>query len=212
VMCVAVFIVIQALGQTHVSGSTPEFNTENLLVLLTPLAVIFGVAFFLTLLNQMNLPSLQARFGVVAVLVALIWQPLVTTVVIKASTLAYPPYYPPDVQKIAGWMHPNELIMSDIPWAVAWYGDRQCTLTTINSQYEFFSLNDYIKPVHGLYLSFNTLNDKLLTECLQGGVDSWGYFVWQQLASNNLPTDFPMKYFPLEALGSGMFIADSPRW
>ena len=53
-MCLGVFILVSALGRTQCTPISPEMNTENLLVLLTPLVVIFGVAFFLTLLNQMN--------------------------------------------------------------------------------------------------------------------------------------------------------------
>jgi 4-amino-4-deoxy-L-arabinose transferase-like glycosyltransferase len=211
-MCLGVLIVVETLGRTHLSNITPEFNSENLLVLLTPLVVIFGVAFFLTLLNQMNVPSLQARIGVIVVLVVLAWQPLVTTVVTRVSAVAYPPYYPPDVQKISAWMHPDELLMSDIPWAVAWYGDRQCTWTTINSQYEFFALNDYVKPVRGLYLTLVSLNGKLLTECLQGPVDSWAYFAWQTLAHDKLPDGFPLRNVPQDSLLSGLYLTDRQRW
>jgi len=53
-MCLGVFVIVQALGKTPGSSLSPELNSENLLVLLTPLAVIFAVAFFLTLLGQMN--------------------------------------------------------------------------------------------------------------------------------------------------------------
>jgi hypothetical protein len=212
IMCLGVLIVVEALGRTHLSNITPEFNSENLLVLLTPLVVIFGVAFFLTLLNQMNVPSLQARIGVIVVLVALAWQPLVSTVLTKVPTVAYPPYYPPDVQKISAWMHPDELMMSDIPWAVAWYGDRQCTWTTINSQYEFFSLNDYVKPVRGLYLTLNTLDGKLFTECMQGGVESWGNFVLKTVAANQLPAGFPLRNVPQDSLLSGLYLTDRQRW
>jgi hypothetical protein len=97
----------------------------------------------------------------------------------KSSPVSYPPYYPPEIQKISGWMQPNELIMSDIPWAVAWYGDHQCVWNTVNSQYEFFQFNDYVKQVRALYLTLDTLDGRLFTECLQGGVDSWGEFLFE---------------------------------
>ena len=109
-------------------------------MLLTPLVVIFGAGFFLTLIDQMNMP---ARAGALSGSSPCSWRssgsrwsrPWST----KASTVAYPPYYPPDMQQIAGWMHPDELMMSDIPWAVAWYGDRQCAWTTLNSAMNFSS-------------------------------------------------------------------------
>ncbi len=210
-MCLSVFIIAEALGRTQLSIITPEMNSENLLALLTPLVAIFGVAFFLTLLNQMNVPMPQVRYGVIALLAIIACQPLIGTLVSKASPVAYPPYYPPDIQKIAGWMRPDELTMSDVPWAVAWYGDRQCTWTTINSQYEFFALNDYIKPVHALYLTLGTMDARLVTECLQGGVDSWGNFVLKTVAANQIPSQFPLKASG-RLSGFGLFLTDRQRW
>ncbi len=212
-MCLGVFVVVQALGRTQLSAFASEVNSENLLVLLTPLVMIFGVAFFLTLLDQMKVPSPQLRFAVIGLVVALACQPLIATLLPpKPSPVSYPPYYPPDVQKIAGWMRTDELLMSDIPWAVAWYGQRQCTWTTINSQYEYYALNDSVKHVSGLYLTLNTLDAKLFSECLQGGVDSWGNFVYKTLSANQLPPGFPLRNFPYESLLSGLFLADHQRW
>src|ERR1035437_8556334 len=212
VRCLGVFILVSALGRTQWSVISPELNTENPLVLLTPLVMIFGVAFFLTLLNQMNSPSLEARYGVVGLVVVLACQQFIMTLLPpRTSPIAYPPYYPPEIQKIAGWMHPDELVMSDIPWAVAWYGDRQCTWTTINSRYEFFALNDYLKPVHALYLTLGTMDARLVTECLQGGVDSWGNFVLKTVAANQIPSQFPLKASG-RLSGFGLFLTDRQRW
>jgi len=213
VMCLGVFLVVGALGQTSWSSLSSELNTENPLVLLTPLVLIFGVAFFLTLLGQMNIPSLQVRYGVIALLVALACQQLILTLLPpKTSPTVYPPYYPPEIQKFSNWMHPDELMMSDVPWAVAWYGDRQCTWITLNSQSEFFQLNDSVKHVAALYLTLNTLDAKLFTECLQGGVDSWGNFVLKAVATNQIPTGFPLVNFPRQTILSGLFLTDQLRW
>ena len=212
-MCLGVLIIVQAMGRTSLSDASPEINSENLLVLLTPLVVIFGVAFFLTLLNQMKTPSPEFRIAVMVLVVGLSWQPLISSLLPPTSSpIAYPPYYPPDVQKMATWMRPDELLMSDVPWAVAWYGDRQCTWTTVNAQASFYALNDYIKPVHGLYLTLNTLDSRLFTECLQGGAGSWGSFVLKAVVQNKLPDGFPLRVSPGEALQSGLFLTDRLRW
>jgi hypothetical protein len=212
-ICAGVFLIFSALGRTQWSLLAPELNTENLLVLLTPLAVIFGVAFFVTLLVQMDVPTPGIRYAVVAVVVVLVRLPFILTLLPpKTSPVAYPPYYPPDIQKISSWMQPNELMMSDIPWAVAWYGDQQCTWTTFNCQYEFVALNDFIKPVNGLYLTLYTLDARFLSECVQGGVDNWGNFVYKTVAYNQLPAKFPLSKSPFEALRSGLFLSDRQRW
>jgi len=161
----------------------------------------------------MNVPSVPARYGVIALVAVLACQQFIMTLLPpKTSPGVYPPYYPPEIQKFSGWMNPGELVMSDIPWAVAWYGDRQCIWTTLNSQYEFVSLNDFIKPVNALYLTRNTLDGRLFSDCLQGGRDSWYNFVYQIVATNKLPKNFPLTAFPVESLEFGFFLADHQRW
>jgi hypothetical protein len=211
--CLGVFLVVSALGRTHASVLDPELNGENLLVLLTPLAVIFGVAFFVTLLVQMNVPTPETRYAVVAVMALLVRLQFIQTLLPpKTSTIAWPPYYPPDIQRVCAFIQPQELMMSDIPWAAAWYGDRQCSWTTLNCQYEFVALNDFIKPVSGLYLTLSTLDGRLLTECVRGNPDNWSNFAYKTVAYNQLPDKFPLTKFPIDVLRSGLFLTAQQRW
>jgi hypothetical protein len=71
--------------------------------------------------------------------------------------------------------------------------------------------NDNIKHVSGLYLTFRTLDAKLFSECLQGGVDSWGNFVLKTVTSDQIPQKFPLKVAPY-GLMSGLFLTDRQRW
>jgi 4-amino-4-deoxy-L-arabinose transferase-like glycosyltransferase len=157
-MCLATFIVTQALGRTWLSDASPEINTENLIVLVVPLVIIYGAAFFFILLDQMDLPIREVRYIVIGLFITLCWFPLFLAVWFKSTPVAYPPYFPPDIQRSAGWMHENELIMSDVPWAVAWYGERQCVWLSNNDQDDFFAINDYVKTVSALYLTMKTMN------------------------------------------------------
>jgi hypothetical protein len=213
-MSLLVLFGVQAMGRTASTVMTPETNADNMLILLVPLAVIFGVVFFLTLLTQLDLPNLQIRLAVIAVMVVVAWQPLISTLLPpRTSPIAYPPYYPPDIQKISGWMHEEELLMSDAPWAVAWSGHHQCVWNTINSKYTFFQLNDWIKPVRGLYFTTLSADAKIITESLQGGQDNWKLFVLKTLILKEpLPADFPLKIAPAEILMSGLFLTDRVRW
>ena len=76
-------------------------------------------------------------------------------------------------------MKPNELMMSDVPWAVAWYGDRQCVWLTRDAQAEFFAINDYLKPVQALYLTPETMDGRFVSDWVQrtttsvGATSSW---------------------------------------
>jgi hypothetical protein len=48
--------------------------------------------------------------------------------------------------------------MSDVPWAVAWYGQSQCLWLTLNARTDFFVVNDYLKPISALYLTPPTVD------------------------------------------------------
>jgi hypothetical protein len=213
-MCLAVFIVAQALGQTQLSAESPEVNSENLLVLLAPLVFIYGVSLFLILFDQMVLPLRQLRYVVKAVFVGLCCIPMIFTLLPpRTNPVAFPPYYPPDIQTIAGWMKPNELMMSDVPWAVAWYGQRQCVWLTLNAKDDFFAINDYLKPVQALYLTPVTMDSKLASDCLQRPeLHSWGDFVLQAVAQKKIPTGFPLFQAPPGFLPDRLFLTDYARW
>jgi hypothetical protein len=232
-MCLGVFLVVTALGQTPMATAAPEANGENLLVLIIPLAIIFGLAFFLTLLDQMDVPALPVRFMVMGLVVVLACQQFIFTLLPpKTPLVSFPPYLPPDIQRFSQWILPDELMMSDIPWAVAWYGDRQCIWTTVNSTSEFYQLNDDIKHVSALYLSQQMRDGRLLSDYLQTKRDSWYGFVldslraqksasgdaggaWDRVVFRSDPddprTDFPLHFTPAAPLPSGIFLVDRPR-
>jgi hypothetical protein len=209
-MCLATLMVVQALGKTSVSAASPVLNSENLLVLLTPLTVIFGTVFFLTLLDQMQLPDPGIRYGVIALLVALACQPLAASVFTRANPVAYPPYYPPEIRQVSGWMKPDELTMSDMPWAIAWYGHRQSVWLTLNDNSDFYAINDNLKPIKGLYFTSLTMDDKFFSDMARAGADEWGRFILNVGMNTRFPKGFPLQ--TPRVLVTGIFITDRPRW
>jgi len=214
-MCLGMFIVVQALGRTQLSDESPELNSENLIVLLAPLVFIYGVSFFFTFLDQMKLAVPQLRYVVIAVFVALSCLPMIlisTLLAPKAMPVVYPPYYPPDIQQTAGWMKENELMMSDVPWAVAWYGRHQCVWLTLNAQDDFFAINDYLKPVQALYLTPATMDGKFVSDLLHSGERSWGSFIVLGVLQNQIPQGFPLRHAPTGFLPERLFLTDRERW
>lgn len=207
----AVLMITQAFGKTALSALSPGLNSENLLVLLAPLVVIFGTVFFLTLLDQMKLPARFVRYGVIALLFVFAWQPLAANVLVKSSPVAYPPYYPPEIQQVSDWMKPDELLMSDVPWAVAWYGQRQCVWLTRDAQSDFYTLYDYYsKPVRGIFFSSVTMDERFFSDMARGDVNSWEHLVLTAGMLNQFPPGFPLK--TQKILGTGLMITDRPRW
>ncbi|HEU6448437.1 MAG TPA: glycosyltransferase family 39 protein [Verrucomicrobiae bacterium] len=209
-MCLGVFIFVQAMGRTALADETPEINSENLLVLFAPLAFVYGVGFFFTLLDAMTLPVQQLRYGVIGIFGALCCLPMFFSLLQKSSPLHYPPYYPPEIQTVCGWMKPDELIMSDVPWAVAWYGNHQCTWLTLNSDDEFSAINHNLKAVKGIYFTTVTLDGKFLSEMARNSPESWDRFVLNVGTSNKFPPGFYLQ--TMKILSTGLFITDTQRW
>ena len=121
---------------------------------------------------------------------------------LKTNPVAYPPYYPPAIQTVAGWLKESELAMSDIPWAVAWYGQRQCVWLTLrctpdtkdpNTHEDFFAINDYLKKVNLLYLTPQTMDARFLTQWIRAGEQSWGSFILESMVKKKVPPNLPAE-------------------
>jgi hypothetical protein len=129
----------------------------------------------------------------------------------KASPVVYPPYFPPDIRQAAGWMKENELMMSDVPWAVAWYGRRQCVWLTLNPKDDFFAINDNLKTVQALYLTPQTTDAKFLSDWVLNE-HSWGNFIILGVVQNQIPSGFPLRNAPTGFLPDRLFLTDRDRW
>jgi hypothetical protein len=212
-MCLGVFIVAQSLGRTQLSEVSPDINSENLLVLAVPLMFIFGASFFFTLLDQMVLPLIQVRYAIIAGFVALCALPLMFALLPpKTVPVVYPPYYPPELQQTASWMKPGELLMSDVPWAVAWYGQRQCVWLTLDWQDDFNAIDKNMKPVQALYLTQQTTDGKFISELTEASQASWGGFLLQALNEKRVPDRFPLTKAPAGFFPERLFLTDTVRW
>jgi len=210
--CLGTFVVVQALGQTQLSVETPEVNSENLLVLFTPLVFIYGVSLFLTLLDQIILPMLQLRYLIITAFAALCCLPMIAVLLPpKTNPIVYPPYHPPDIQRTAGWMGENELMMSDVPWAVAWYGQRQCVWLTANAEDDFNTINYWMKPIQALYLTPETMDSRFVSDW-SGRERSWGGFILSVVTQHQIPPGFPLRIAPVGFLPERLYLTDRERW
>jgi hypothetical protein len=220
--CVLVLALAQALGRTQLSEESPEINSENLLVLLGPLVLVYGVSLFYLLLEQMRLPLRQLRYVVIGIFSLVVCLPMVFAFLPpKTTPVVYPPYFPPAIQTVAGWLKEKELAMSDIPWAVAWYGQRQCVWLTLkctpdakdpNAHEDFFAINDYQKPINALYLTPQTMDARFLTQWIRAGEQSWGSFVLESMVKKKVPEYFPLSESQAGWLPEQLVLTDWQRW
>ena len=223
-LSLVVLCVAQALGRTHLTGDSPEVNSENLLVLLAPLAFIYGAGLFSILLDQLALRAPPLRLAAIGGFIlaasaplALAWLPP------RPSPIVWPPYHPPAIQRAAGWMKEKDLMISDFPWAVAWYGDRQCALLTVEYKSDptvakkngYRELDDY-KPIKALYLSpkiLKAVEMQTLIRGLEGKGWSWENFVLEALVHREIPADFPLRKAAADFLyAEQLFLSDVERW
>ncbi len=214
---ILLLLLVQALGRTSLSAGTPQINSENLMVVVTPLFFLFGCGLFYILLDQIELPAPWLRSLLIVGFVLVLSLPMIFRLLPpRAVPVTYPPYWPPLIQTVAHWVEPEELIMSDMPWAVAWYGGRQCIWTTMDagqtSKDDFYGINDERKPIKGLFLTPITTDAKFLTDMRQGPEGVWGRFYLDAVVMKNLPKGFPLKEGPSAVLPDCMFLSDRIRW
>jgi hypothetical protein len=226
-----ILIVVQALGRTGLTADSPEVNSENLLAVMAPMVFVFGVSLFFILLEQFVVKEAGVRVLAMTAFVVLSAVPLWFSLFMPVrSALAYPPYYPPSIQEKAQWVGEKDLIMSDFPWAVAWYGQRQSVWLSLKYSEEvspkyrndFQMMNQQGKPIRALYLSARTLKTietQALSAWLQGeGAENWEEAVsdWDTFVllgtylKHEVPTGFPLKRAPF-GLSPELFLSDSER-
>jgi hypothetical protein len=202
---------VQALGQTHLSADSPEINSENLLALLAPLVFVYGVALFFILLDQLNLAIVRERRAVIGAFILLLSVPFVTSSVLLAHGPAANSFYSPlHIQGLAQMMQPQEAMMSDIPAAVAWYGDRNCAWLTLDDNQEFLKLNE-LEPIKAVLLTQRTTDKPFLSEMMLEP-SSWSQFVMQCQAQRRVPSGFPLTQALAGFLPYQMFLSDTERW
>jgi hypothetical protein len=211
----ALLIPVQAFARTHLSADSPEINSENLLVVFSPLVLIFAVGLFFILFESLPLPSAPVRYISLAGFAAVISLPLMLALLPPRPARFSPPYYAPRLQQIARYMDRREMWMSDIPWAIAWYGERPCVGLTLDWGPDFFAINDFHKTVNGLYISTRTTDARFISNWFGGENRGWGKFLLQSFVAMEVPKGFPLKHSPEKLFSAGngeLLLTDRDRW
>jgi predicted membrane protein len=212
-LSIGVLAGAQALGRTHLSTDCPVTNTENLMVLMVPLVFIYGAAFFFTLLDQIQFGFLEMRKFAVGLAAMVGCASLIFALLPPRSfPIVYPPYMPYWIQDSARLLQRTELMMSDMPWAVAWYGDRTCIWTTMDARGSFYTVNDEHKTVSALYLTTLSIDGRYLTDILRGKNQEWGRFAVEAIWRTNLPPKFPLRDARSGYVPDQLLLCDRPRW
>lgn len=162
VSSLGVLLFAQALGATELSKDSPVVNSENLLIIMFPAVVIYGTSLLFNLLEQFAAPAI--RFMITGIFFLLATSPLLLAFFAShPSPVVYPPYAPPWIQAKGAYVDGNHWIVSDIPWAMAWYGERTSVWLPLkpgsatNTHESFYEVRG-MRRVSGLHLTAKTLN------------------------------------------------------
>lgn len=196
-------------------GLTKEqgFSANQLHLIFIPLMTCYGLAYLLVQWNRLEINLRLARIGFITLLFLLCAGPMLLRMPgfkPAVPTIRWPPYVPPYIAVLNNWMKPDEITASDMPWAVAWYGDRRAILVpeTVKT---FVDISDYRilgGPVYGLYLTPISGSQNTLNDILKGEYKDWGAVISRTV---NLET-FPLKWGVLLGLENEcIFLSDHNR-
>lgn len=180
------FLVVCMVGvEPRVGQSLAQAG--NLVVLALPWMAVFSAAMICVWLDALRSGDLFQRHAAIAILAVAAVFPTAMRMALPASRLPYPPYHPPLLAQIASGFEPAELMVSDQPWAVAWYGDRRCIWLPYSVD-QFYKIN-MDKHIAAMLLTPITLNSRLLTEVLTSEWKPWS----PVLAFLDFPKNFPLQ-------------------
>lgn len=196
-----IFPLIWNPDSFHASG--------NLFILLLPLVFFFGAILFWDLLDRLPHGTTTLRGGLAAGLVC-----LNATAFLVDCLAPQPParprfsrYEPSMIYSVSRWMRPGEVMMSDIPWAVAWYGNTPC-MTLVGGLMEFERINKESRPIAAIYFTPRTLDRGLTDGTRSGKLNPWAPL----LASHQPPENFPLRVIADHLPHGFLFITDRVRW
>jgi hypothetical protein len=174
------------------------------------LVAIYGCAFFYLLLDRVNFSMKLTRGLAIGTFVLLNIAPMIFVLLPpRRGPYPYPPYCPPYMRMVAKWFQKNEVGVSDMPWAVAWYMDRAALWLPLTPD-EYYEIHDFVAP-H--FTKFAIFTPYMLDRHYQSDILNGEYKPWSPILHGQLDAKFPLKAATL--LGPDnqqILLTDRARW
>ena len=203
-----------SLGTAVFGSDDPygELGANDLDPLFIPLFSAYGLALLLVMWTRLEIHVTLLRVAFITLIFMGSAIPLVNTLTAgNKGVVQWPPYVPPYIAILGTWTTDQEMIASDMPWAVAWYADRK-SLWLPKSVESFIELNDYERlggRIVGLYLTPFSGNKSFISEIVKGEYKEWAPFI---LRTANVK-DFPLKSVTALPIDNQcIFYSDHDRW
>lgn len=190
--CILLMWVFATIGMSLFGLDEGALDPNQIHILFIPIMTAYGLAFLSILWNRIELPPdiPVLRYGHFIIAIVASALPFLLTlpgdvkrgIYAKDFKMNYPPYHPPLYKSLSDTTKEHEVIVSDLPWAIAWYGDRM-SIWLPKTVEQFDRLNTYAKdkgqPFSGILLSPLTTNAKLTSEILTGEYKEWAPLIVQ---------------------------------
>jgi hypothetical protein len=191
-------------------------HANDLHVLFIPLMIFYGMAFILVLWSRLVAERQEigvrlVRWGFFVGVYLLSAFPLAHMLITASGRVQWPPYVPPYIAILGQWTNPDEIITSDMPWAVAWYADRE-SVWLPDTVATFMDLHDYNRlngPIVGLYLTPVSGDTRFFSDIVKGEYKEWSPFILRNLDTKGFPLS-AVTALPIE--NECIFYSDRNRW
>ncbi len=223
-------LAMSIFGLTSLFGhERAVLDSNQLHLLFVPLMTGYGLAFLSVLWTRLGLPAHypMVRNGHFILVIILSAAPLLLTTPQRISRGVrtkglphWPPYIPAGITRLGDWTEENEIIVSDVPWAVAWYADRM-SMWLPSTQDQFEDLGTYGKqrgtPFAGVFLTPMTTNARLGTQIMRGEYGEWARLILRgemfKFQVDVIDPDFAFPFAtPMPTSNQSFFYSDSRRW
>lgn len=193
-------------------------HANNLYLLFTPIMTLYGFAYVMMMWSRLefNIAILRYIFIFCIYLISAI--PLLARIMNPSPNplipdMQWPPYAPPGIAMVRTWTTSNEVVASDMPWAVAWYGDRRSLLipSKMDDFMNFCDWTEFSDSLVGLYLTPITADKKFVSEVIKGEDKDWAPLVMRWI--NLEKPEFPFRHFTgMPYDGESVFYCKYDRW
>lgn len=187
-------------------GAVYGENVFAVALMFWPLIIIYALAFFMLLLDRLQLQVRLINNAAIGALIMLSVLPMTLALLPPRQLPPYPPYAPRLIIFVSGMLRSDELLATDMPAATAWYGDRVSVLLPKTIEH-FYDINDFMHRFSGLYFTPVT-RDQPYTS----GLQSAAYETWVPMLEGRIPSDFPLPQVVPLIGREQLFFSDRARW
>ena len=197
-----------------------DMESNNLFPLFIPLATAYGLALLLVMWSRVqvggrDLASVrQVNIAFHGVVFFFCSAPLLNVYTDPPKLpFVWPPYCPPAISEVSDWYSKEDVICSDMPWAVAWYADRKSLWLPLTVA-DFNDLNEFRfrGKINGLLVTPVTGFRGLLNDVGVGEFRDWRAFI---MRDPRAAANFPLRVaHPIFLMGASHYLlfADRDRW